>query len=699
MATMLSPEEQVMGAIGNTGATPEGGFDIVGALQEGYTQQDIADYLAQKKGFNIAGARQEGYKDDQIIAHLMGENAFTAGMKQFIQAGGSSIKGIAQRLGPEGGLLNTERALAERQAADIASANNPLAGGVGYVAGSFADPVALPFGLVKGLQGVSALGTLAKQGAAQGAFAGLLEPVLTPDDSIVKNIMFGTVAGAGLGAGIGKILDKVGAKAADVADVAKATEDANLAKQASTTAIEDVAQSVDINIPAYLRRTEGRGVEATMPTKGMDEATTKLIESKITQAEADIARAEERLYELGQAQPERQTAALFRNAPEVQTPAGMGLVERATGEAPQRQVASLFRPAQAVQPEVIREPVTQVPRLTDQQAYLNNIIETKRAEIDNLRAALQRGQQPQTFPVAGERPLQAPTAEAIAARDARMAEVLNAPLTVAEKQKISDLQKVLDDNGFKNMDEAIVATGKPDEVAAAQARIDSGNVQTLEQIVRGFRSGGSAAVAPERMYAGATVFPDVERAVVGAVMGEKAPRLKIEPVSNADVNKLLQDTVGFLGKDLKTMREGGDFSGTLKGTVEAGIASARKAAAEEGSYLNWLFKEDENGNFVNIDKSWSRGEIAAFMPVVRDATNVYNRLMDEAVQLNTKGNLDDAALQAVMEKMAYPIQIMGIFQAKRTQASRSLNAFRTLDMSLKEGKTVRGFMNAGVPCA
>ena len=87
------------------------------------------------------------------------------------------------------------------------------------------------------------------------------------------------------------------------------------------------------------------------------------------------------------------------------------------------------------------------------------------------------------------------------------------------------------------------------------------------------------------------------------------------------------------------------------------------------------------------------------MPVVRDATRVYNRLMDEAVELNTKGDLDDAALQAVMEKMAYPIQIMGIFQAKRTQASRSLNAFKTLDMSLKEGKTVKGFMNAGVPCA
>jgi hypothetical protein len=153
-----------------------------------------------------------------------------------------------------------------------------------------------------------------------------------------------------------------------------------------------------------------------------------------------------------------------------------------------------------------------------------------------------------------------------------------------------------------------------------------------------------------------------------------------------------------LGKDLKKAREGGDFSGTLKGTIDAGIQVATKAAREEGSFLAWLFKQDENGNFVNIDKSWGRGEIAAFMPLVRDATRIYNRLMDEAVELNVKGDLSDEALQAIMEKMAYPVQIMGIFQAKRTQASRALNAFKTLDASIKNKETIKGFFKAGVPC-
>jgi hypothetical protein len=692
----LSPEEQVMGAIGapSVGSAGPGqfsGYDLTGALQAGITPADIAQGMASQIGYRYEDARRAGVTDEQIIAGLMGENAFTAGMKQFIQAGGSSIKGIAQKLGPEGGLLNTERALAERQAADIASANNPLAGGVGYVAGSFADPIALPFGIVKGFQGVSALSTLAKQGAAQGAFAGLLEPVLTPEDSVVKNILFGTVAGAGLGAGIGKLIDKMGAKAADVVDPVKAAEDADLTKQASKTAIEDLTKAVAPEAVPVERAITGEGVMSRVAS----DAEVQALTTRRAQLQSEVDDLRWRQAETQQVAPQEapQVAALLRG----ETPAPVNVADNLpstsrglftpTREEPTQQVPALFQRPQQAAPEAPIGRAAQEAALF--KGGLDNAIQTRQAEIQSINARLAEREQlianrskPEMVQVETKKPLD-----------------VNAPLTPAETQTIAKLQKVLDDNGFKSMDEAIVATGKPAEVAAAQARIDSGNVQTLEQIVRGFRSGGSAAVSPERLYAGTTVFPDVERAVVGATMGEKAPRLKIEPVKSEDVNKLLQDTVGFLGKDLKRMREGGDFSGTLKGTVEAGIQSARKAAAEEGSYLGWLFKEDENGNFVNIDKSWDRGEIAAFMPVVRDATNIYNRLMDEAVELNVKGDLSDEALQTIMEKMAYPIQIMGIFQAKRTQASRSLNAFKTLDSSLKEGKTVKGFMKAGTPCA
>lgn len=47
-------------------------FDVEAAKKEGYTDKDIADYLAKQKGFNVEGARKEGYSDADIVSHLTG---------------------------------------------------------------------------------------------------------------------------------------------------------------------------------------------------------------------------------------------------------------------------------------------------------------------------------------------------------------------------------------------------------------------------------------------------------------------------------------------------------------------------------------------------------------------------------------------------------------------------------------------------
>ena len=47
-------------------------FDVEGARKAGYSDGDIADYLAAKKEFNIAGARKAGYNNSDIITHLVG---------------------------------------------------------------------------------------------------------------------------------------------------------------------------------------------------------------------------------------------------------------------------------------------------------------------------------------------------------------------------------------------------------------------------------------------------------------------------------------------------------------------------------------------------------------------------------------------------------------------------------------------------
>ena len=47
-------------------------FDVQGALKDGYSPAEIADYLASKRNFDVGSARKDGVSDDEIINHLMG---------------------------------------------------------------------------------------------------------------------------------------------------------------------------------------------------------------------------------------------------------------------------------------------------------------------------------------------------------------------------------------------------------------------------------------------------------------------------------------------------------------------------------------------------------------------------------------------------------------------------------------------------
>jgi hypothetical protein len=45
-------------------------FDVQAARKAGYSDAEIADYLATQRGFDVGAARQSGYKDAEILAHL-----------------------------------------------------------------------------------------------------------------------------------------------------------------------------------------------------------------------------------------------------------------------------------------------------------------------------------------------------------------------------------------------------------------------------------------------------------------------------------------------------------------------------------------------------------------------------------------------------------------------------------------------------
>ena len=50
-------------------------FDLKGAREAGYTDAEIAAYLADTRGFRLDDARNAGYADADIIQHLMGKTA------------------------------------------------------------------------------------------------------------------------------------------------------------------------------------------------------------------------------------------------------------------------------------------------------------------------------------------------------------------------------------------------------------------------------------------------------------------------------------------------------------------------------------------------------------------------------------------------------------------------------------------------
>jgi hypothetical protein len=407
MATPLSPEEQMMGSIGASDAEPSRRFNLVGALQEGYTPEQIADELARRKGFNITGAREEGYKEDQIISHLMGETAFTGAMQRFINAGGSSIKGIADLFGG----LDKERALAERTAAQIASANAPAAGITGELAGAIADPVTAPAFVLKGLKAATLVGTMAKQGAVQGAIGGVLEPVLTPEESRLFNTVAGTAVGTVFGATLGKasegvinFLEKRAIKAADtdtskaaIDDVAKAIDN-----PPSKQAAELQAQAVNYDVPAYLRKAEAEGTPVPPVREPLDPVQTKLIEDRIAKTEAEITKHETDLANVQKQQPEKevgdflglkdptkvptekQVAALFK-APEGQDlPAKFGLVAP-TPEAPAKQVAALFKSAAPSEVPVIKQQIVEAANKEQHSNIWLDKLKPRRPRLNALR--------------------------------------------------------------------------------------------------------------------------------------------------------------------------------------------------------------------------------------------------------------------------------------------------------------------------
>lgn len=696
MAYPLSPEEEVMSSMGATSVAPSSRFDLTGALQAGVPLAEIADFLAQTKRYNVQAARQAGITDEQIVSELTGNTGFSAGVKRFVESAGSSIKGIAQITGG----ADTERLRAERQAAEIASANNPYIGGTAEFLGAIADPINLPAVAVAPLRGATLAATMAKQGAAQGAFGGFLEPVLKEGGNTgffsgdrLGGAAIGTAAGAVLGGVLGKGAEAVVNYLTKKADIPLV--DVPQGKAATDTALTDVAKAIDEPVT-----NERVFRDAQYDYKPLSVLEKTLVDQRIASLEREITGLSTQRGLIDTTDTaEKQVASLLRGeqqAPRVEAdklPSEMtGLVSPKKAEAT-KQTPSLFK-AEGKPVQVSQAP--QVASLFKGYS-LDTDIKAKQTEIDMLKTKLTQDQDIKLRQVTSKLPkplVQVETKTAARFNDqpvvTREGEVPQAALSpapranvVSTQQVTPEVQGVLERNGFRTMEEANAALGK--------------QPLTYDEATRMPTSGGAAATRPENLFADEQVFPSVGTATQRLAAGDKATQLTREEVNIPELESKISQFLSFFGKDLKKMRESGNFSGTLKGTIDAGDALIRRAQREEGSIFAYFFKKDEAGKFINFDKTWNRSDVAAYAPVVQYAEKVYNKIMDDAVELRRAGTLTDDALDNIAYQLQFPTQVMAILQGKRTEASRTLNAFKTLKGRWDNNKPIEGLM-PNTPC-
>jgi hypothetical protein len=234
-------------------------FKIDAAKEEGYTDEEIANYLAQQNNFNIKSAREEGYTDEEIADYLALGREITAGEAYgraterlatgIVRGGGELLKEVGIDTSQTGPVVETpgyedplawmsstplsieqERssiaAPGERQLTDIERQQEYEIGLrrqtgasiAGIVTGAIVDPTNLVAFTAKTItKGMLQLGSL-------GALTGAVEPVYEEfGDDRLTNIAIGAGVGGILGGGFGALAARQARKATELNQAAVET--------------------------------------------------------------------------------------------------------------------------------------------------------------------------------------------------------------------------------------------------------------------------------------------------------------------------------------------------------------------------------------------------------------------------------------------------------------------------------------------
>ncbi|MGL4650117.1 MAG: hypothetical protein ACRC1H_11955, partial [Caldilineaceae bacterium] len=232
-------------------------FDVAAARKEGYSDAEIADYLAKRSSFDAVGARKEGYTDAELVTHLSKRAERSVAAEVGRQVGLTArygIQGLGSAVGlvsdPIGALINqfipndedrakTARSLAVKLA-DSLGLPSPE-GAVERVVGAISEGAASGGGTVAASRGVAGATSGGVQRAAQAMAAGPAQQI----------------AGAGGAAGGAEIAQEAGAgpvgqtAAALVGGVAGAAGASRIGRVSAPRqpAPEIIREARDANVP------------------------------------------------------------------------------------------------------------------------------------------------------------------------------------------------------------------------------------------------------------------------------------------------------------------------------------------------------------------------------------------------------------------------------------------------------------------
>ncbi|API60527.1 hypothetical protein BSL82_15590 [Tardibacter chloracetimidivorans] len=153
------------------------GFDVAAAKQAGYSDAEIADFLAKDQKFDTSGARKAGYSDGEIISHLSSV---------------PSPKPAGKPAAPSS-YETQRRQVMDRQAKLTADPQGGEEAAGALVRGGARSALPTTAGVMAFTPGFTA-------GATLGALAGPAAPVVSPLAGLVGGLA--TSMGAGYGAGV-----------------------------------------------------------------------------------------------------------------------------------------------------------------------------------------------------------------------------------------------------------------------------------------------------------------------------------------------------------------------------------------------------------------------------------------------------------------------------------------------------------------